>query len=47
MTGIKIYIKIAQFTLAIEFTAKKENFLDFKQALVDLFDKISQEEKFV
>ncbi|KFC18040.1 putative quinol monooxygenase [Epilithonimonas lactis] len=36
-----------QFTLAIKFTAKPDNYEQFKKALADLFETVSQQENFV
>ncbi|TQM21086.1 putative quinol monooxygenase [Chryseobacterium aquifrigidense] len=36
-----------QFTLAIKFTAKPDNYEQFKKALADLFETVSEQENFV
>lgn len=36
-----------KFTLAIKYTAKPDNYEQFKKALTDLFEKTSQQENFV
>jgi len=36
-----------KFTLAIKFTARPDNHEQFKQALTDLFETVSQQENFV
>lgn len=36
-----------QFTLAIKFTTKPDNYEQFKKALADLFETVSQQENFV
>jgi quinol monooxygenase YgiN len=38
---------MGQFTLAIKFTAKSENHEQFKKALSDLFEIVSQQKNFV
>lgn len=36
-----------KFTLAIKFTAKPDNYVQFKDELISLFDKIQHEENFI